>query len=183
MLVVVGVGVVVVVMVGDDVVDDDDAERLASKSSDEFEGAGDGKAVYAIISTLLVVGLVSAATVSGAVEAGCTCTPPINIGRPCAARAFTTAPHPSSKVRIRSFSASFSRSLSRSLSARACSSCVDVVAWNRADDGTMGACSTNWCCCCCWAGPPEAVAAEEASCAATLKILFSSSSSATLLSR
>ena len=57
-LVVVGVGVMVVVMVGDD---DDDAERVASKSSDAFEGAGDGKAVYAIMSTL-IVGLVSAAT-------------------------------------------------------------------------------------------------------------------------
>ena len=111
-LVVVGVGVVVV-MVGDD---DDDAERVASKSSDAFEGAGDGKAVYAIMSTW-VVGLVSAATTVAA--AGCTCAPPSNIGRPCAARALTTVPHPSSRVRIRSFSASFSRSLSRSLSARA----------------------------------------------------------------
>jgi len=113
-LVVVGVGVVVVAMVGDDD-DDDDAERVASKSSDAFEGAGDGKAVYAIMS-MLVVGLVSATT---AVAAGCACAPPSNIGRPWAARALTTAPHPSSKVRIRSFSASFSRSLSRSLSGRA----------------------------------------------------------------
>lgn len=114
-LVVVGVGVVVA-MVGDDDDDDDDAERVASKSSDAFEGAGDGKAVYAIMSTL-VIGLVSAATAVAA--AGCACTPPSNIGRPWAARALTTAPHPSSRVRIRSFSASFSRSLSRSLSARA----------------------------------------------------------------
>lgn len=174
-LVVVGVGVVVVMMG-----DDDGAE-----SSDACEGAGDGKAVYAIMS---VVGLVSTAAVSGVVAAGCGCAPPINIGRPCAARALITAPHPSSKVRIRSFSASFSRSLSRSLSARASSSCVDAVTapWN---DDTIGAgkggddCSTKWCCCCCWAGSPEAVAAEEASCAAALKILFSSSSSATLRSR
>ncbi len=85
-----------------------------SRSREECDGAGEGKAVYAGFVVVVVVGVATTGT-AGVVGAGAV---PRAAGRPCAVIAFMTVSHARSSVRMRSLSSVFSRSLSRSRSAR-----------------------------------------------------------------
>lgn len=118
-------------------------------SSEECDGAGEGKAAYPFKDRLLagdivvgdVAGVEGPAMLAGDVlrllvvdddgtlleaEVESLLEGEIPVGRPCAANALTTASQPRSRVLIRSLSSSFSRSLSSSRRIRSSSSGVRI---------------------------------------------------------
>ena len=100
-------------------------DELGSRSSESWEGAGEGKAVWeeeSVVGGAMVTGVGDTEMGTGADGAGVDKGEETPVGSPCAARAFITASQPFSRVRIRALSSSFSRSFCFSLSVRGRSS-------------------------------------------------------------